>query len=176
MSHVSPEVMQSMETYGEAKVACEQHVQGHFGPDRALIARVGLIGGPGDTFDRSGYWPLRFAQPAADDGTVLIPDAPTLATQIIDVRDLASWLVDAGSRAVAGIFNATGTTVSLEEHLGIARAVAGHTGPVVRADPQWLVAHGVEEWMGERSLPLWLADPDWFGFNAATTHGRSGPG
>jgi 2'-hydroxyisoflavone reductase len=160
------DVMHSMDTYGEAKVACEQHVQRHFGPDRALIARVGLIGGPGDIFDRSGYWPLRFARPATEDGTVLVPDAPTLCTQVIDVRDLAAWLVDAGSRATAGIFNATGTTVPLDEHLHVARSVSGHTGPVVRADPKWLVDQGVEEWMGERSLPLWLVDPDWFGFNA----------
>lgn len=34
------------------------------------------------------------------------------------------------------------------------------------ADPRWLLDHDVQEWMGERSLPLWLADPDWRGFSA----------
>lgn len=161
------DVMESMETYGPAKVACEQHVLRAFGPDRALIARAGLVGGPGDVFDRTGYWPLRFARPATQDGAVLVPDAPDLPTQVIDVRDLAGWLIDAGSRGIDGIFNATGRTVPLSEHLDAARAVAGHTGPVVSADPQWLLAEGVQEWMGERSLPLWLADPDWLGFNAS---------
>jgi 2'-hydroxyisoflavone reductase len=160
------DVMDSMDTYGEAKVACEQHVRRAFGPDRALIARAGLIGGPGDVFDRTGYWPLRFARPATRDGTVLVPDAPELATQVIDVRDLAAWLVEAGSRHVTGIFNATGETILLPDHLERARAVAGHTGPVVRADQQWLLARGVEPWMGERSLPLWLVDADWLGFSA----------
>ena len=161
------EVMETMETYGQAKIACEQHVIRAFGPGRALIARVGLIGGPGDVFDRTGYWPLRFARPAAGDGAVLVPDAPDLATQVIDVRDLAAWLVDAGDRRVAGIVNASGETVLLPEHLDVARSVAGHTGPVVRADQQWLLSHGVQPWMGERSLPLWLADPGWLGFNAS---------
>jgi 2'-hydroxyisoflavone reductase len=160
------DVMEGMDTYGEAKVACEQHVRRALGPERALIARAGLIGGPGDIFDRTGYWPLRFARPATRDGTVLVPDAPELATQVIDVRDLAAWLVEAGSRHVAGIFNAMGETVLLSDHLELARAVAGHTGPVVRADQQWLLAEGVKPWMGERSLPLWLVDPDWLGFNA----------
>jgi nucleoside-diphosphate-sugar epimerase len=74
------DVMASMDTYGQAKVACEQHVLSGFGPGRSLIARVGLIGGPGDTFDRTGSWPLRFRRPAAGDGSVLVPDVPGLAT------------------------------------------------------------------------------------------------
>lgn len=160
------DVMESMETYGEAKVACESHVRRAFGPDRSLIARVGLIGGPGDVFDRTGYWPWRFARPSTTRGAVLVPDAPALATQVIDVRDLATWLIDAGSNRTAGTFNATGETFLLPEHLEVARRVAGHTGPVIRADQHWLLDHDVEPWMGERSLPLWLVDPAWLGFNA----------
>jgi 2'-hydroxyisoflavone reductase len=160
------DVVESMEVYGQAKVACEQHVMRAFGADRALVPRVGLIGGPGDVFDRSGYWPLRFARPASEEGSVLVPDAPHLATQVIDVRDLAASIVDMGARGVTGTFNVTGETMPFPQHLDIARAVAGHTGAVVRADQQWLLSRGVQAWMGERSLPLWLADPDWFGFNA----------
>jgi len=166
MPPLTGEVMESMDTYGQAKVACEQQVQQAFGPDRALIARVGLIGGPGDIFDRTGYWPLRFARPSTPGGAVLVPDAPELATQVIDVRDLAAWLIDAGSRRLRGVYNATGETTALFDHLETARRIAGHTGPVMRADQQWLLDQGVQPWMGERSLPLWLVDPDWLGFNA----------
>jgi nucleoside-diphosphate-sugar epimerase len=35
------EVMESMAEYGEAKVACEQHVLRGFGRGRALVARAG---------------------------------------------------------------------------------------------------------------------------------------
>ncbi len=160
------DVMESMETYGEAKVACEQHVLDGFGADRSLIARAGLIGGPGDITDRTGYWPWRFANPAADDGSVLVPDAPKLPTQVIDVRDLATWLVDSAAAGRHGVFNATGEAVPLPRHLEAARTVAGHTGPVVAAAPDWLLAHGVEPWMGERSLPLWLPLPEYAGFSA----------
>jgi 2'-hydroxyisoflavone reductase len=159
------DVMASMETYGEAKVACEQHVLAAFGPERSLIARAGLLGGPGDRSDRSGYWPLRFARPAAEDGSVLVPRQPDAPTQLLDARDLAQWLIAAGASGRRGVFNATGETIRFADFLATARDVAGHTGPLVEADEVWLITHGVEPWMGERSLPMWLGDADHAGFS-----------
>jgi 2'-hydroxyisoflavone reductase len=160
------DVMPDMTVYGEAKVACERLVLDALGPERSLLARVGLIGGPGDVFDRTGYWPSRFARPAAPDGSVLVPDEPDLPVQVVDVRDLAAWLLDVGARGVAGALDVVGPRSTLAEHLEVARRVAGHTGPVRPASSAWLLDRGVEPWMGPRSLPLWLPDPDWRGFGA----------
>ena len=90
------DVMASMEDYGAAKVACENAVLAGFGNSRTVIARAGLIGGPGDLSGRSGYWPWRFAHPSGNNGAVLVPDVPELPTAVIDVRDLAAWLADHG--------------------------------------------------------------------------------
>ena len=158
--------MESMENYGQAKVACEQDVLAGFGEERCLIARAGLIGGPGDIFDRTGYWPLRFAKPALADGSVLVPDIPGLCTQVVDVRDLAGWLVEAGERRTSGVYDAVGETLPLADHLALARAVADHSGPLVTVDQDWLTAHEVTPWMGERSLPLWLPMPEYAGFTS----------
>lgn len=160
------DVMVDMETYGEAKVACERHVLRVIGADRSVIARAGLIVGPGDPSDRGGYWPLRFARPATDDGSVLCPDATDLPAQIVDVRDLAGWLVVAGVGGAVGTYNAMADATSLQEFLDLSRAVAGHRGPVVTADETWLTGHEVTPWAGPRSLPVWIPAPDWRGFLA----------
>jgi 2'-hydroxyisoflavone reductase len=166
LAPLDSDFMTSVQTYGEAKVACERHVITAFGPQRSLIARAGLLGGPGDVSDRSGYWPLRFARPAANDGSVLLPRQPDAPSQLLDARDLAHWLITAGASGTRGTFNATGKTMRFADVIATAREVGGHTGPVVEVDEDWLHTHGVEPWMGERSLPLWLGDAEYAGFSA----------
>ena len=85
--------MESIESYGEAKVACEQAVVETFGPERSALVRAGLVAGHGDPSDRAGYWPMRFAHPAGDHDAVLVPDSPALGMQLVDVEDLAEWIV-----------------------------------------------------------------------------------
>jgi nucleoside-diphosphate-sugar epimerase len=162
------DVMEDMSTYGEAKVACEAAVLEGYGADRSLIARAGLIGGPGDASGRSGWWPWRFSHPVGSDGAVLTPDDPTLPMSIVDVRDLAAWLVRCCESRTSGTYDVVGTPDTLGGLLRAARDVAGHTGPVVTASAEWLAEHGVQEWMGEDSLPLWVSDVEWRGFGAHT--------
>ena len=142
--------------YGQAKVACEQLVRQGFA-DAATIVRPGLIGGPGDPSQRSTYWPQRFARPSTAQGHVLVPDAPLLPTSVIDVRDLADWLVRLAGTGAAGTFNAVGHSVPLREHLRTAQMVVGYTGQPVVASQHWLLDQGVAQWAGPRSLPLWIA-------------------
>lgn len=151
------------ESYGEAKVACEQAVVASLG-DRALLARAGLIGGPGDASDRYGYWVGRFALAGAE--PVLVPDSPEQPTQTIDVRDLAAWLVLAGERGASGPVNAVGEQQPLGYLLATAAEVAGHIGGLDAAESSWLLEHDVNEWAGPRSLPLWIAAPTHAGFGA----------
>lgn len=168
LSPLDDDVMADMSVYGEAKVACEAAVLEGFGAERSLIARAGLIGGPGDVSGRSGWWPWRFAHPVGAHGAVLTPDDPTLPMSLIDVRDLAAWLVRCAAARTAGVFDAVGEPDTLGRLLATAREVAGHDGPVVPAPAEWLAEHGVQEWMGDDSLPLWISDPEWRGFGAHT--------
>jgi nucleoside-diphosphate-sugar epimerase len=153
----------TLEEYGEAKVACEQAVVEARGPG-ALIARSGLIVGHGDPTDRFGYWPGRFALAAADGQPVLVPAHRDRPVQWVDVDDLARWLLTAGLSGVTGVYNAAGASTPLGTVLDAAARLAGFHGRVLAASDDDLRAAGVEEFMGPRSLPLWIADPAWRGF------------
>jgi nucleoside-diphosphate-sugar epimerase len=138
--------------YGELKSACEAAARDALG-DRLVVVRPGLLIGPGDDSDRFGYWPGRFAR----GGQVLVPDTPELATQVLDARDLAAWIVDAFGRGDVGTYDAVGPVLRLADVLGVCASVADFSGRTYAADPEWLVAHDVDYWMGPDSLPLWLS-------------------
>ena len=127
--------------YGSLKALCEAEVEEVFG-ERSLIVRPGLIVGPHDPTGRFTYWPHRLAR----GGRILAPGPPERRAQFVDVRDLATWIVDAVERGLSGVFNATNEGTPWGELL------AG-------ADVTWvsddhLQAHEVGEWM---ELPLWIA-------------------
>ncbi len=139
------------ETYGEGKVACERAVRAL---PHHLVIRVGLIGGPGDRSDRLGYYVARFAQ--ARDERVLIPNVASQPMQVIDVRDLAHWIVRLAETRATGIVHGAGERTTVGDLIRLSAEVADFSGEQVPAGEDWLREHDVEEWMGPRSLPLWL--------------------
>lgn len=151
-----------IDDYGPAKVACELATREALGDDRVLVARAGLIGGYGDRSDRLGYWPGRVAR-AEDGEPVLVP--PTgAAMQVVDVVDLAAWLVDACEQRTAAVANAVGDQATVGDVLRAAVAASARRPRFVEATDDWLVTQGVEPWAGEESLPLWLPQPGYAGF------------
>lgn len=139
------------ESYGPLKALCEGEVREVFG-ERALVVRPGLIVGPHDPTGRFTYWPHRIAR----GGEVLAPGPPERPTQIIDVGDLAEWMVSLCEDRVGGTFNATHPGVSFSELLDTCRTVSESDARVTWVTDEFLLEQGVGEWM---ELPLWLADP-----------------
>jgi 2'-hydroxyisoflavone reductase len=138
--------------YGALKAACETVVREHFGGARALLIRPGLIVGPHDPTGRFTYWPLRLAR----GGEVLAPEPRDAPVQVIDVRDLAGWMMRLLQRGSAGCFNAAGPAapITLGALLEACRARVGPDVLLSCLPAPFLLERGVVPWTG---LPLWLA-------------------
>jgi 2'-hydroxyisoflavone reductase len=143
--------------YGESKVACEEVLRERL-DDAVLIARPGIIAGPHDYTDRLAYWCLR----VREGGEMLAPGRPDQPVQVIDVRDLAAWIVEAGEAERTGTFNLVGPGEPLTMG-GLLETVARAIGS--RPDLRWidddaLAGAGVEPGY---DLPFWLpGDHAWF--------------
>jgi 2'-hydroxyisoflavone reductase len=104
MADPTVEVMgKNFENYGPLKALCEQAAEAAV-PGRTTIVRPGYIVGPDDPTGRFTYWPVRIDK----GGEVAVPGAPTDPLQLIDVRDLAAWLVMLVENNTIGKFNAVG--------------------------------------------------------------------
>lgn len=148
------------ESYGRCKVACERIAVEGFGADRVFVLRAGMIVGPEDPTGRFEYWVRR----AARGGEVLAPGDPGDLVQLVDVRDLADWIVSAAGRGLAGAFDGIGAPVTRQEfHAALAEG-AGVPQTVTWVSQEFLLEHGVAQWSGPRSLPFWLALPEYAGF------------
>jgi len=135
--------------YGALKALCEREVDTAF-PGRSTAVRAGLIVGPRDPTGRFTYWPHRVAR----GGDVLVPGPAWRPVQLVDVRDLAAWIVTAAEERLSGAFNATGPA-TMGAVLDAARRASGSTARAVEVDDAFLTGQGVGEWM---ELPLWI-DP-----------------
>ncbi len=142
------------ETYGGLKALCERAAEEEMG-GRVLNVRPGLISGPHDPTDRFTYWPRRISA----GGEVLVPDHPGRRVQFIDVRDLASWIVEMAVERRTRTYNATGPDYELTmgRLLEECEAVSGTDAELVWVSEDFLEENGVEPFT---ELPLWVPRED----------------
>jgi 2'-hydroxyisoflavone reductase len=116
-----------------------------------LLARAGLILGPGEDIGRLPWWLNRLAR----GGPTLAPGPRILPLQLIDARDLAIFLRDAAARAEQGAFNLVSESghTTMGELLDIANEVTGGQAQLRWTDPAVIEAAGIQPWT---QLPIWL--------------------
>lgn len=133
--------------YGGGKAACEMAAEAAM-PGRVANVRPGFIVGPRDSSARFLYWPVRCEQ----GGEMAIPGSPTDPIQIIDVRDLAEWLVHLIETSTSGVFNATGPVkpLAMEQMVTACKRAAKSDVKLTWVDPDLVERKGLSD-----SFPLW---------------------
>ncbi|MEO5693620.1 MAG: NAD-dependent epimerase/dehydratase family protein [Usitatibacter sp.] len=141
------------EFYGPLKAGCERVINETWG-EHATIVRPGLIVGPNDPTDRFTYWPARIAR----GGTVVAPGDPARRVQVIDVRDLALWMVTVLERDLPGVYNAAGPVQPLTMNGLLQGCLMVTPGATLQWVPDGrLLEHKVAPWS---EMPLWLPSSD----------------
>ena len=134
--------------YGPLKALCEQAAERAF-PGHCTNIRPGYIVGPEDPTDRFTYWPVRTER----GGAMLAPGSASDPIQVIDVRDLAEWMVHVAETRTYGVFNAVGPNarLSMGEMLAACKAASVNDAKFIWVDAEFLSKQeGVD-------LPIWAA-------------------
>jgi nucleoside-diphosphate-sugar epimerase len=121
------------ETYGPAKVACEDDVLARY-RSQATIVRPGKVAGPHDPSDMFTYWVRR----ASRGGRVALPGDPEQPSQVVDSRDLARLVVQLLADDRPGAFQAVGPAepVTLGGLIEACARAAGTNVEVVPVPPE----------------------------------------
>jgi len=146
-----------LEEYGPMKAQSERVIgaavreaDGSF-----LAVRAGLLIGPRDRARRLTRWLHRIAT----FDRVAVPEQLEQPIALVDVRDLAAWMVRSVERSLDGPFNATGpvgmTTFGglLELCREVVEAEGGRVATLVPVPEDELLAAEVSPWV---DLPFWL--------------------
>jgi nucleoside-diphosphate-sugar epimerase len=140
--------------YGYLKAGCERAVEEFF-PKRFTQVRAGLLVGPHDNTGRLTYWIDRISR----GGRVAVPGTPDRTLSVIDVRDIAAWMLDSGVNGHVGAYNATGPSdmATYGEVFNAAVDATGSDAQLVWIPEEVIEAQEVAPWV---ELPLWLPTSD----------------
>jgi 2'-hydroxyisoflavone reductase len=139
-----------VDEYRALKVLCEREAQKQF-PGRCLIVRPTFIVGPSSW--ELTYWPVRMER----GGEILVAGDPLAPVQMIDVRDMAEWIISMIERCEHGTFNVVGPErpLGFAEMLGAIRGMTSSAVTLVWVPAPWLQEHVPPVW----SNPLmWVTE------------------
>ncbi|MEU0484249.1 NAD-dependent epimerase/dehydratase family protein [Streptosporangium sp. NPDC006013] len=138
--------------YGMLKAGCERAVEEGF-DGNVLIIQPGLILGPYENVGRLPWWLDRISR----GGRVLAPGDPDRAMQVIDVRDIAAFVLTHAEAGTADRFLTGGVrgNTTYGDWLAECRAVTGSDAEFVWVDDRFLLDRKVSPWT---EFPVWAPD------------------
>lgn len=147
------------------KLHCERYLQAqlHQSGTRLLIARLGFVVGAHDYSERFAYWLER----ALDGGSVLVPMDPDQPLQVVDARDVATYVLDAIEFGLSGVLNLAGPRATAGTLIDLLQ-VAGRAMTPCWVSEEFALQSGLTPWT---QIPLWLpaASPERALMNVGST-------
>ncbi len=149
--------------YGGLKVLCERAAEAAC-PGRTTIVRPGFIVGPGDGTDRFTWWPWR-VQHSGREGygiEMLAPGTADDPVQVIDVRDLAAFMVTLAEKQAIGVFNACGPEYKLtmgkllDESKKVCAALGEAGGDGAKTQLTWVNAAFLRQQPARLNTTIWI--------------------
>lgn len=156
MATGTAERMDDYGTYGARLAMCEQRVAEAM-PDRAMILRAGFLTGPNDTSDRLPRLIRRIAQ----GGDVLLGSSPMQPVQLLDVRDLAGFLLNRAELQIPGLLNAAGPETTISEVAEKIAEMSDVSPNFYYCSDDYLARQGIQPLS---QLPLWVPQKTYPGF------------
>ena len=145
-------------TYNRNKAESERRLHRILG-ERLTIVRPGPIKGRRDTTPDLLTWLLR----AQQGGEHIAPGDGHDPVELVDVKDVASFLAMAIHRSLYGTFNLTGKPMSFREFLDACKNATHSDANFVWIPQQFLHEHGLESdvvlHVFGGNFPLWRPDP-----------------
>jgi Nucleoside-diphosphate-sugar epimerases len=165
----SPDAGPGDGNYELFKAGSERAVERFFDGAK-LILEPGVILGPYENAGRLPAWFDRLRR----GGRFIAPGDPGRRLQLIDVRDVAAFLLDLAERGVGDRFLVTSPpgVTTIGELLAECVRVAGSDAEPVWIDDRFLFEHKVQPW---NELPLWAPEHPGFagGFQVRTGKARA---
>jgi 2'-hydroxyisoflavone reductase len=133
------------------RLQAERFIQRHFKQLRTplLTVRLGLTVGPYDQVDRLAYWLER----ANRGGDMLVPMHPDQNIQLIDVRDVAKFVVSCARQGTHGTYNVAGFVLQAQELIKVIASTASQFVRPCWVEEQFALRAGLTPWT---ELPFWL--------------------
>lgn len=138
--------------YGGDKARCEAQLTELVGRERLGIVRPCPISGPRDPSLSLHYWLSRLAK----DERMAAPGDGSDPVQLVDVRDVADWIVSNVEAARFGPYNLCGIPASFKTFLAQCRDAIHGSARVVWMDRAFLERYGVKAFGG--NMPFWSPD------------------
>jgi 2'-hydroxyisoflavone reductase len=145
------------EDYSPAKAESERRLKATVGSKLTIVRPTGIAGWRGSGPDVLS-WLLR----AQSGGRHIGPGDGSDPYQIVDVKDVARFLVTSVERQITGTFNLTGRVMTFREFLAACNKATNSNAEWIWIPRDLLAKEGIADW---NHFMGWRSDPAWRGFS-----------